>query len=822
VPIDPKQFQTGGALQGEVAASLLRERDAANELAAGSEIGVYRVLREVARGGMAIVYLAERADGEYRQQVALKWMQAGRAGAAAEALFRRERQALADLRHPHIARLLDGGRTSEGRPWFAMEFIDGVPLDRHCIERALPVVQRLVPFAQICTAVAFAHARGILHRDIKPSNVLVDNDGSAKLLDFGIAQLLGESDAPAVGACTPGFASPEQLRGEPPTVASDVYQLGRLLASILASTTDERATVIAREAERVTRLIDPATPSDEPALAASPAGLPIDLAAILSRATHADPAHRYATVEALSADIDAFLSHRPVAARPATVAYSMQRFAQRHPFGVGATALVAVLVIGMAFAFTTRLRAERDVAEQQRDAAQREREIAEQARAGTEAINRFLNEDLLDAANPLRRPPGAPEVTVRDAIASAETRVEGRFAQQPAIATEILTTLGSLHFEFGDDERAQALYRRAFTAAESLEATHAARLRLRAEQASLLITTQQFDAAIEVLESLLMDTEATVAASDPRRFEWQLRLLEARSRQGADASFVPQLRELRDRIEHALGEPNALAGETSLLAANALVFSGKPDQALSDAERAHRHLSATFGPDHPSTLKALSAIAHGRRAQGNAAEAVAAMREAHRLQVERYGPDAGDSLFLQNELAFTLSALGQLDEAESLFADLVERRSRQITRGVSPYLQALGNLATTHYRQGRLDAALGAYERAARVLASDAEVVPQVRSNLERGRGDVLRELGRFDLAEAAYEESERAAAALPANDVRRLALQGSRARLLLATGRDVDGRALLDEAISALQTNVAPNHPILASLLEARDALPR
>ncbi|MEO6687507.1 MAG: serine/threonine-protein kinase, partial [Dokdonella sp.] len=204
MPIDINDLRTGGALQGSVAASLLRSHDAVAELSSGARIGIYRVVRELGRGGMAIVYLAERADGEYEQQVALKWMLQAQPDATSEALFRRERQSLADLRHPHIARLLDGGRTDEGRPWFAMELIEGERLDLHCVQHALPQTQRLALFTQVCAAVAFAHARGVIHRDIKPSNVLVDADGSAKLLDFGIAQLLGQEDSLATNAYTPG------------------------------------------------------------------------------------------------------------------------------------------------------------------------------------------------------------------------------------------------------------------------------------------------------------------------------------------------------------------------------------------------------------------------------------------------------------------------------------------------------------------------------------------------------------------------------------------------------------------------------------------
>ncbi len=174
MPIRPEDLLTGGALQGAVAQSLLDRRERAAALASGQMLGAYRVMRELGRGGMAIVYLAERDDGEYQQQVALKWMQSAQPGEVALALFERERQALASLRHSHIARLLDGGRAGDGRPWFAMEYIDGESIDRHSLALGLRLDQRIGLLLQVCDALAFAHAQGVIHRDIKPSNEAVE------------------------------------------------------------------------------------------------------------------------------------------------------------------------------------------------------------------------------------------------------------------------------------------------------------------------------------------------------------------------------------------------------------------------------------------------------------------------------------------------------------------------------------------------------------------------------------------------------------------------------------------------------------------------
>ncbi len=833
MPINPEDLQTAGALHGRVAASLLRECDRKAELMPGDVIGPYRIVRELGRGGMAIVYLAERADGEYEQQLALKWMQQAQVDGAGAELFRRERQALAHLRHPNIARILDGGRSDDGRLWFAMDYVDGERLDRHCVRSAVSTAARLALFLDVCAAVAHAHARGLIHRDIKPSNVLVDAGGTAKLLDFGIAALAGNEDDPARFAFTPGFASPEQMRGEAITVAADIYQLGCLLASILCSSEREQETIASTLAlprgDRPASVPAPSTSERTLPLAGEwahasqgitlPPSLPQDVQAIVRKATAVEPLARYATADALAEDVRAFLAHRPVSARPRHATYVATRYLQRHPLGVAVAACTLALLIGMASLYTVRVTAERDAANRQRAEAERQSAAARTARASTEAINRFLNEDILDAANPLRRAPGEADVSVRQALDLAESRVDARFGANAETAAAVLTTLGGLRYEFGDDEHAQALYERAEKAAAGLPPTHEVRLRLQAERAALLITQQKYDQAKALLDELLNRAQPLLQDDDPRLYEWRLRRLEALSRQGMDPAQVPALRELRQAAEQALGVPNAIAGEAALMAATALNFAGHADQSLADAQYAHQALSRTLGPDHPTTLKAQIAVAHGLRAARRGEEAVAAMREAYALQQGRYGKDTQDSLHLENELAFTLSALGQQDEAEALFIDLVERRGRRAEAFPARYVVALGNLATTRMRQGRYAEALGDYRRAQETMQG-VEIPASIRSNIERGRADALRELGRFDEAAQALDACDEAAHTLPADDVRRLLARGSRARLLLARGDVARGRTMLDEAIADLQGSVSASHPGLTALLQARASL--
>ncbi len=785
------RFRTGGALQGAAAASLLRERQRAAELKPGASIGLYRVIEELCRGGMAIVYRAERADGEYQQQVALKWMLDPQPDAASEALFRRERQALADLRHPHIARLLDGGRGEDGRPWLAMELIEGQRLDQHCVSQKLPPERRLALFGQVCAAVAFAHARGIIHRDIKPSNVLVDADGSAKLLDFGISQLLGHEDQGQELAFTPGFASPEQVRGEPATVASDVFQLGVMLAVLMSPSDAAHRALLDTVATSSNAL-------DAPAFAV-PDGLPRDLAAIIAKATHRDPALRHAGASMLAADVEALLQKRPVSARRRSASYVFGRFLQRHPFAMSATTLLILASLGMALAFTLKLQEERDVAQLERDRA--------------EAINRFLNEDVLDAANPMRRAPGQAEMTVREALDGAADRVDERFATQPRTARQVYATLARLRYEFGEFEAAKGLFERAL----SLPAIDTRdQIELRRNAGTVLLSMQDHEHAIPELESLAVLARAQLGESHPETLRVELALLQGRARLNTEESALPAMEELRERAARALGELNEIGGQLDLAIADHFRMRGRPELAIDNARRALAALRETRGVDHPSTLKAQVMLGHAHNANGDAEAGIAALREAVSLQRARFGPDDGDSLFMQNELAFVLAGHERFDEAEPLFDETVRLWGQRWGEESIQITPMLSNLANTRLRLGRKDEALALFQRAIAVLDANPDAPVFLRSILLRGTGDALRELGRLDEAESALNRGLEAADAggLGNDDLRRLALRGALARVQLARGELQAGAEQLGAVVAELRQQVPDTHALLRPLL--------
>jgi tetratricopeptide (TPR) repeat protein len=406
--------------------------------APGRRLGAYELTREIGRGGMGVVYEAVRADDEYRKTVAVKLVHAPFGNDELLRRFRRERQILAELDHPYIARLLDGGTTDDGSPFLVMELVAGEPIDEFCRDRALPIRDRLRLFEKVCEPVQFAHARLVVHRDLKPQNILVTADGTPRLLDFGVAALLSDEGTAVVTRAgglglTPQYASPEQLRGERVTTASDVYSLGMVLYELVAggrpydlagkSTADALAVV--------TEQVPP-----RPSAAASAAGrahaareLAGDLDTIVLTALHKDPSRRYGSVAAFAADIASYLDGRPVSARGDSLAYRTTKLVRRHWVGVAAGAAVAVSLVGGIVATTRQAR----IAVAQQREAERQRARAERRFAD---VRRLANSFLFE---------------FHDAIATLPGSTQAR----QLVVTKALEYLDGLAAEAGDDRSLQ-------------------------------------------------------------------------------------------------------------------------------------------------------------------------------------------------------------------------------------------------------------------------------------------------------------------------------------------------------------------------------
>ena len=334
-------------------------------------VGPYRLLEEIGHGGMGTVWLAERSDEAYTKRVAIKLMQRGLHSTELLARFKTERQILASLDHPHIARLIDGGTTENGVPYVVMEHVEGKPLDLHCDEERLTTGQRLELFSQVCEAVSFAHRHLVVHRDLKPANIMVTAKGEPKLLDFGIAKLLDPENAGHTVAetatsarlLTPEYASPEQVRGEPISVATDVYALGVLLYRLMTGRSPYGvSTEVPREYEAAILDNEPLRPSTvvtspdtDPAVVTSRSTSPQklqrrlvgDLDNIVLHALQKEAERRYATVNELSTDIGRYLAHLPVVARGDDWLYKARKFLVRNARSLAITTMVVVSIAAL-------------------------------------------------------------------------------------------------------------------------------------------------------------------------------------------------------------------------------------------------------------------------------------------------------------------------------------------------------------------------------------------------------------------------------------------------------------------------------------------
>jgi len=449
----------------------------------GRTIGRYEITVRIGSGGMGAVYLARRADRQYEKQVAVKLIKRGMDTEAVLRRFRNERQILAGLEHPNIARLLDGGTTDDGLPYFVMEYVEGVPIDEYCSARGLGVAERLALFRSICCAVSYAHRHAVIHRDLKPSNILVDADGVPKLLDFGIATLLEASDAPEAQATllgqrvmTPEYASPEHLRGEPETTASDVYSLGVVLYRLLAGQVPSRARGrLAGDAERA---VDTAAAPKPSAAADARTGRQLrgDLDNIVLMALRDEPQRRYSSVEQFSEDIRRHLESLPVLARRDTLAYRAGRFVRRNVAASVAAALVVLSLVG-GILMTTR--------EAQRADRQKAIALAEKARAERRfnEVRRLAHSVLFDYHDAIKDLSGATAIRerlVKDGLAyldglASEAGGDPGLQRELAAAYDRVGDVRGRNYaaaSLGDLAGATDSYRKALRIRESLAASN--------------------------------------------------------------------------------------------------------------------------------------------------------------------------------------------------------------------------------------------------------------------------------------------------------------------------------------------------------------
>jgi serine/threonine-protein kinase len=545
---------------------------------------------------MGTVFLAERALGDARQPVALKLIR-GFPTREARMRLARERTLLAELHHPGIARLLDGGDTDDGQPYLVMEYVDGEPLLAHAAQHALDVDARLRLFVQLCRAVQHAHQHLIIHRDIKPSNVLVRADGTPVLLDFGIGKLVdaAEPDATATRVFTPAYAAPEQIEGRHATTATDVYALGCVLFELLSGASFADANVSGK--------------------------LRGDLDRIVQKATARDPERRYASADALASDVERHLAGLPVSAVPDSVAYRARKYVSRHRFGVIAAALVALMIA----VFVASLVAQRRVAIQQ---------------ASRAAATRDFLVSLFRFADP-KVNKGTPP-TVRELLDQGSARLATGLADQPALHAELNDALAEIYGDIGEDDAA----RREVESALKLSGDGGDPM-LRAKRLDRLARIEL--ASREGFADALAHTSEALAAIE-RRTEEAARELRAEllSTQGLALAALERYDEAAAKLRAALDLLPTLAANRDEQRVNLLqhlvkleVMRGGNDAALRYAADAESAVIALRGRDEPDAIRAIELRASLLARTNHADEAEPRYREVLAAQRKLYGEDSG-------------------------------------------------------------------------------------------------------------------------------------------------------------------------------------
>lgn len=642
------------------------ERLAEDDHVTPRRVGAWRLCARVGYGGMSQVFLAERADGSYRHNVAIKLIWPGLAGSTNLARFQSERQILAGLDDARIARLIDGGITDDGRPWLAMEYVEGLPVDQWCDQQDMSVEDRLRLFNEIAAAVGAAHRRLIIHRDIKPANVLVNADGQVKLLDFGIARLADDEDettsSPAgERAFTPEFASPEQIKGGAVTTASDVYQLGALLFALLVGEAPRRVDP-GKDPDNDGVLAEP--PSASQRVRAMPQAdgervarnrqtrhsllarrLQGDLDAIIARAMAADPEQRYDSANALRDDISRHLQGQPVSARRSTRRYRLGKFVNRNRVGVAASAVILVAVLaGLAGTI------------HQARIASMEAAKAMEVRDFLVGLFEFSAPDIAQGR----------EITVREMLDRGAERIRGELVGQPEIQADMMATAGDIYRRLGQGE----------TAGEMLGNALEMRLHLHGPDHLAVADVRHYLGQLyadqghaEQAEAYLVEARDLrrrhLGAGHPAVADTLLALSAVYWRAGRREEAEPVMREVLAIYRQSLPEHDPRIHRALRGLAAMQHNRGELDQ----AEASYRHIIDTlryhYGDVHSEIASSLHNLGFIEHARGHHAEAEALLRESLAIKLQIYGEG-------HPELVTTLAAIGRererLDDLEGALA----------------------------------------------------------------------------------------------------------------------------------------------------------
>jgi eukaryotic-like serine/threonine-protein kinase len=761
---------------------------------AGKRIGAYRIIREIGHGGMAVVYLGERDDQNFRKRVAIKMVKPGIGTEQVLQRFRNERQTLAALEHTNIVKLLDGGNTPDGLPYFVMEYVEGTPIDEYCDAGRLSIADRLQLFRTVCSTVQYAHQSLVIHRDLKPANILITNEGVPRLLDFGIAKLLSpecqqtrlvtRADSRLM---TPEYASPEQVRGEPITSATDIYSLGVLLYELLTGSRPYNAANGSwSEIERSICETEPPRPSTKTSRdrerlrtnaekrSAEPKQLVRilrgDLDSITMKALEKDPGRRYTSASELSADAGKYLAHEPVSVRPPSATYRAGKYVRRHPVGVAVAAGIVLLLAGFAVTQSVQLRR----ITRERDRANR--------------VTEFM-EGMFKTSDP--REARGNSITAREVLDKASKGIDRGLTKDPQLQAQMMQVMGDVYRNLGLLEPAQKLFERSGEIRlRVLGPENANTLRSQDDLAWILTQRGQFDAAeklgretfatrvrvfgrenLDTLKSMsnlgwTLDREGHYAEAEKLDRE----VLDTRRRLGKteDRETAAIMNNLAATVGHEghYADAEKLKRETldlrrrilgpedpdTLTAMNNLAFTLQQEGHFGEAEKLQRDTldmqRRILGPEHPDTLRSINNLAKVLFHEGHLPESEQLQRTALDTKRRILGPEHQDTLWAMQDLAQTLQGEGQYSEAEKLQRQTLEIQRRVLGPNRPNTLGTMSNLADTLGKEGH-------YTEAERLLRETLDEMlrvlgPEHPDTLitTAGLAEALEKEGRYDEAE--------------------------------------------------------------------------
>ena len=676
------------------AAAWTRDHDAAAP--PGTLIGCWRVVRELGRGGMGVVLLVDRADGQFEQRAALKLIKRGMDSEGVLTRFLRERQILARLSHPNIARLLDGGLSADGCSYFVMEYVDGAPLLDYCEQHALGLTARIDCALQVCSALQFAHGQLVVHLDVKPSNVLVTAHGEVKLLDFGIAKLLGgertgaatQTGSAREGALTPAYAAPEQLLGEPVSTATDVYSLGCLLYELLTgerpSGLDDAASP--NEIHKAFERTQPEAPSKaatrggaDASVLVPPRTLRGDLDTILLKTLQREPERRYATIEALAQDLRSHLRGFPIAARRDSTLYRTVKFVRRHRVGVplaGVAVLALLATTGFALWEATSAR--------------------EQARRA-ETVTDFLV-DIFRIADP-RGTPGGVKLSAKDVLDSGAKRLETGLDKQPQVAASLAEVLGKVYEELGEYDRAIALLQRSLQLRPEGNHGDGAYANTVAMLGRAQYEKGDYAAALQSAQQALDEHRAPGKASSPMIASDLALQGEIARRQGSFSRSERLLKQALAMSRATLVAPHAQVAAQLNQLATLYSDMDRLQDGITLTNEALAMFRSLYGENHLDVAENLVNLAVFRMQTDHIAEALPSFDEAIAIYRRLLPPDHPMLAEALAGHARAYDRLARYREAEPLYVEALAMQRRMLGNQHPALAATLNNLAVLHLHE---------------------------------------------------------------------------------------------------------------------------